>query len=137
MSAQKYIVVVVFICLLIWGPIDHSWPAWLLIRTGYLIVIPVIIWFLLRWIWKYWQPIAESEDRLERALAGATSGVFFVLTIIKATASAYVGNTMTIQTLEGMEDVGDYILLPGPDWGGAIIFFLFAAFAFWYSIAKR
>ena len=69
MAARKYLVFIVAVVLLIWGPIDDSWPAYLAIRIGYLIAIPLATWFLLGWIWKVWMPDADSEDRLERALA--------------------------------------------------------------------
>lgn len=137
MNSRKYIVGVVFVSLLIWGPIDHSWTLWLLIRTTYLILIPLLVWFLLKWVWSFWQPSIESEDRLERALASATGGVLFVLAIIEATAKTHIGNTLSIQTRDGIEDVGDYIILQGANWGGALILFIIAAFAFWYSISKR
>ena len=74
---------------------------------------------------------------MERALAGATSGVLFVLAIIEATRKYHIGNTMTVQTRDGWEDVGDYIILHGANWGGAFILFISAIIAFWYSISKR
>ena len=137
MNSRKYIVGVVFVSLLFWGPIDHSLKLWLLIRITYLIIIPVIVWFLFKWLWNYWQPNLETEDRLERALAGATSGVLFVLSIIEATRKFHIGNTMSVQTRDGWEDVGDYIILHGANWGGALVLFIFAIIAFWYSISKR
>ena len=39
MGSRKYLVGVLVVALLIWGPIDHSWPAWLLIRIGRVIAI--------------------------------------------------------------------------------------------------
>lgn len=137
MTFQKYLLGTVFISLLIWGPIDHSWPFWLLIRISYLIIIPIIVWFLLKWIWIIWQPNAEMEDRLIRALTSATSGVLFVLAILELVSDSHIGNTMWIQTHEGWEAVGDDIIVQGPDWGAAIILFVFCAFLFWYSISSR
>jgi len=125
MSSRKYIVGVVVVALLIWGPIDHSWPAWLAIRTGYLIAIPLATWFLLGWIWRVWQPDAAAENRLERALAGATGGVLMALGIIRAMADTHVGNTMWVRTRDGMEAAGDDIILPGPDW--IVVIMLIAA----------
>lgn len=137
MTSQKYLVGVVFLVLLIWGPIDHSWPSWLLIRISYLILIPVIVWFLLKWIWRIWQPNTEIEDRLIRALASATSGVLFVFAILELMSDTHIGNTMWIQTHEGREAVGDDIIVQGPDWGAAIILFVLAILTFWYSIYKE
>lgn len=137
MTSQKFIVGIVFIALLIWGPIDHSWPAWLAIRISYLIVFPVVIWFFLKWIWIIWQPNTELEDRLIRAIASATSGVFFVLAILELVSNTHIGNTMWIQTREGREAVGDDIILQGPDWVAAIILFILCAISFWHSISSR
>lgn len=137
MSSRKYLVGGLAVALLIWGPIDRSWPSWLLIRTGYLITIPLATWFLLGWIWKVWQPDAASENRLERALGGATGGVLVGMAILAAMAQTHIGNTMWVRTRDGMEAVGDDIVLPGPDWGNVLMLIAAAGFAFWFSIAKR
>lgn len=137
MASQKYLVGVVFISLLVWGPIDHSWPAWLVIRISYLIVIPVIVWFLLKWIWRIWQPNPDLEERLIRALVSATSGALFVLAILELMSDTHIGNTLWIQTREGREAVGEDIILRGPDWAAVIILFVLCAISFWYSISRR
>jgi len=99
MTSQKFIVGVVLISLLIWGPIDHTWPSWLFIRISYFILIPVIVWFLLKWIWKIWQPNTELEDRLIKALVSATSGVLFSLAIIELISNTNIGNTIILLVL--------------------------------------
>ena len=73
MGSRKFLVGAFFVVLQIWGPIDHSWPAWLPIRIGYLIVLPLAAWFLLKWIWGVWQPDPVIEKRLERTLGGVTA----------------------------------------------------------------
>jgi hypothetical protein len=90
MASRKYLVGVTAVVLLIWGPIDHSWPAWLAIRLGYLFVIPLITWFLLGWIWKVWQPDEETENRLYRSLIGATAGVLLIFAVLEAKAVTLV-----------------------------------------------
>ena len=35
MTFRNYLAGTIFIVLLVWGPIDHSWPVWLAIRIGY------------------------------------------------------------------------------------------------------
>lgn len=137
MASRKYIVGVLVAVLLIWGPLDHSWPAWFAIRMGYLIVIPVAAWFFVGWIWRIWQPDVATENRFERALGGATAGVFVVLAILAAMAETHIGNTEWIQTRDGIEAVGDDIVLPGPDRGNVMMLLAFAGFAFWFSVAKR
>ena len=137
MGSRKYLVGVLVAALLIWGPLDHSWPAWFAIRMGYLIAIPVAAWFLLGWIWRAWQPDAPTENRFERALGGATAGAFTVLAIIEGMADTHIGNTMWVRTRDGMEAVGDDIALPGPDWANVLMLLGVAGFAFWFSVAKR
>ena len=128
MNSRKYIVVIVVVALAFWGPIDHSWPAWLPIRTGYLIGMPVAAWFLLGWIWKAWQPDAAAEDRLQRALAAATAGVLAILAILAARVESHTN----------VDEFGDnHVVLAGPDWLKVIMLIAAAGFALWFSITKK
>ena len=136
MSCRKYLVGVLVFALLVWGPIDDSWPAWLAIRIGYLIAIPLATWFLLAWIWRVWQPDAASENQLKRVLAGATAGALLVLAIFEATADTHVDNTKWVRTYDGREAVGDWITLPGPDWVAVVMLLAASAFSLWISISK-
>jgi hypothetical protein len=137
MGSRKYITGVVAVALLIWGPLDHSWPAWLAIRTAYLILVPLATWFLLGWIWRRWQPDSETETRLQRSLAGATAGILLVFAIMEAMSDTHIGNTMWVSDGHGgREAVGDNIVLPGPDWGQVLMLTAASGFAFWLSIAK-
>ena len=135
MANRGYLTLVATIILLLWGPINESWPFWFAIRLGYLIIIPLFIWFLLGLIWKYWSPDKEVEERLSRTLAGVTSGVFIVMAILAAYSKYHLGNTLVVRSREGYEDVGDYIMFPGPDWGSVFIYTILAVIAFWYSIS--
>ncbi|MFZ1520058.1 MAG: hypothetical protein WAU11_14870 [Ignavibacteriaceae bacterium] len=137
MGSRKYIVFVVFLSLLIWVPFNHSWELWLLFRIASLILVPFLMWFILKLLWQSWKPSIETEDRIERTLAGVTSGALFVLAIIEATTKSHVENSLSIQTRDGFEDVGDYIIQQGANWGGAIVLIILALFAFWFSISKR
>ena len=124
------------VVLMIWGPIDHSWPACLAIRTGYLIGIPLLALFVLHLIWKSWRPDEAAEDRLQRTLAGVTAGLFIVFAFLAGTAKTHVGNTEWVQTHDGMEAVGDDVVLPGPDGEMVILMLVVAGFAFWLSVTK-
>lgn len=137
MDSKKYLICVLVAVLLILGPIDHSWPAWFAIRIGYLIAIPVAAWFLLEWIWGVWQPDLATENRFSRTLGGATAGVFVVLAVLTAMAETHIGNTNWIQTRDGMEAVGDDVVLAGPDWAKVLMLLGIAGFAFWFSVAER
>jgi len=74
--SHHYIVGAVAIALLIWGPLDHDDPWGMVVRAGYLILVPLVLWFVLKWVWKQWRPDEAAEDRLQRTLFGVTSGVF-------------------------------------------------------------
>jgi hypothetical protein len=89
------------------------------------------------WIWKVWQPDAKTEDRLERVLAGATGGMLLMLAVFRALADTHVGNTEYVRTDGGLEGIGDYVVLPGPDWGTVLLYVFFSGFAFWFSMSKR
>jgi hypothetical protein len=93
MTFRNYLAGTIFVILLIWGPIDHSWPVWLAIRIGYLILIPFLVWLLLGWVWNYWQPTAKIEITLERILSGLICIALFTLAILEATSKTQIGNT--------------------------------------------
>ena len=133
MGCRKYIVGAIAVALLIWGPPNHPWLA---IRIGSLL-IPVGAWFLLGWLWRVWKPSAASEAKLGRALACLTGIVLVVVATIKAMADTHVGNTQWVRTRDGMEAVGDDIVLQGPDWGAVVMLLIVAGFAFWFSIIHQ
>lgn len=136
MESRKYLVGMLFVALLIWGPFNHSWPFWFVIRIGYLIAIPVAAWFFLKWIWGILQPDKVLEEMVKRALGYITSGIFLILGILEAVADTHIGNTMYVRTHDGVEAVGDYIVMPGPDWGHVIMLIICAVFAFWFTKRK-
>lgn len=137
MDARKYLVGVIAFVLLIWGPIDHSWSAWLLVRTVYLIVIPVAAWFVLGWIWKGWRPDSATEDRLGRTLAGATAGALIFGATLAVQAGHHYECTQEARTADGYECVGEYRLVEGPDFGEAFMLTLGAGFAFWFGVRRK
>lgn len=136
MFFRQYLVTVIFIALLIWGPIDHSLKGWLIIRTAYLIIIPVLIYFLLAWIWNKWEPSEKVEDALERILSGLICAVLILMAIIEATSKEHIGNTKWIQTREGREAVGDDVVLSGPDWGNIIMLVIISIVVFVIGVMK-
>lgn len=137
MTFKNYITGTIFVILLIWEPIDHSWPVWLLIRTSYLILMPLILWLLLSWIWNHWQPTDKLESTLNRILSGTISIGLIILAILEATSTTHIGNTQTIRTRDGYEDVGDYIQLPGPDYGNVFVIVLIAILFLWFGVLKK
>lgn len=137
MNFRNYLVATIFIILLICGPIDHSWPGWLAIRISYLILIPILFWLLLSWIWNSWQPSKKIETTLERILFGLICVALFTLAILEATSKTHIGNTLWVRTREGMELVGDEIVLEGPDYGTVIILITIALFVLWFGVVKK
>jgi hypothetical protein len=137
MAFRKYLVGTIFAVLLIWGPIDHSWPLWLAIRIGYLILVPLAVWLSLGWIWYHWQPNNKLENTLERILSGIICIALFTLATLEAISETHVGNTQQIQTRDGMEDVGEDILLQGPDWGNVFILVIIAILLLWLGVLKK
>jgi hypothetical protein len=137
MGCRNYIVGAVAVALLMWGPLDHSWPVWWVIRFGYLIAIPVATWFFLGWLWGRWKPDAAAEDRLRRALAAATAGVFALGAVTMATADSHGDNTQWVQSREGMEAVGEDIEVPGPDWYIVMLLSFVAVSAFYMSVSAK
>ncbi len=137
MNFKSYLAGTIFWILLIWGPIEHSKPFGLAIRTGYLILIPLIIWLLLNWIWNRWQPNIKSEIILERILSGIICIALFVFAYFEAILNTHIGNTQQIQTRDGMEDVGEYVKLQGADWGNVFLLIIVALLVFWYGVLKK
>lgn len=137
MAFRNFIAGTIFAVLLIWGPIDHSWPAWLTIRIGYLIIIPVVVWLLLGWVWNLWPPNNKLEYVLNRVLSGIICIALFVLAALEALSKVHIGNTQWIRTRDGTEAVGDDIVLPGPDWGNVLVLVIIAVFVLWFGVLKK
>lgn len=136
MMFREYFVTVIFVSLLIWGPLDHSWRGWLMIRIAYLVVVPLLIWFLLRWIWIRWQPSLAVEKIINRILSGSVSGGLLVSAVLEAKSDMHPGNTKWIRTRDGMEAVGEDVILPGPDWGSVFVLVVLALCFLWFGVVK-
>lgn len=137
MTFRNYLTGIILVVLLIWGPIEHSWSAWLAIRIGYLIFIPLIIWLLLALVWNHWQPNNKLESTLVRILSAIISIALFVLAVLEAISVTHLGNTQLIRTRDGMEAVGDDIVLQGPDWGQVFVLGAIAVIFLWVGVLKK
>lgn len=137
MFFRNYLAGTIFAILLIWGPIDHSWPAWLAIRIGYLIIVPLVIWLLLGWVWNLWDPNNKLEITLERMLSGIICIVLLVLATLEAISKIHIGNDQWIRTRDGMEAVGEDIVLQGPDWRAVIVLVIIALLVLWFGVLKK
>lgn len=137
MFFRNYLAWTIFILLLIWGPINHSWTAWLLIRASYLILLPLLVWLLLKWIWDKWQPSRKIETALERILSCSIVVLLIILALIEANSKTHTENDQWIQTRDGMEAVGNEILVPGPDWFNVFMLVSIAVLFLWLGVFKR
>lgn len=137
MNFRNYLAGTIFVVLLIWGPIDHSWPAWLVIRIGYLILVPLSVWLLLGWVWNHWQPNKKLEITLERILSGIVCIALFAFAIHEIISKTHIGNTQWIQTRDGTEAVGDDIILPGPDWVNIFVIVVIALIVLWFGVLRK
>ncbi len=131
---RSFLVGLVFFILLIWGPIDRAWPLPMLIRIAYLVAVPVVASFVLALIWRRWNPDTATENRLTCVIAGAIAGALFVGAAIALQADHHFECDQEVRTRDGTECVGDYVLVPGPDRGGALLMVGIGAFAAWFGI---
>ncbi len=137
MNFRNYLSVIVFLALLIYGPVNHSWPGWFAIRLGYLILLPYGLWFLMGWVWDRLNINKHQEKVLERLLSVLVGSFLIFQAILQVTAKTHIGNTNWIRTREGIEDVGDDILLKGPDYGNAIVLLVIALIFIIYGIFSK
>lgn len=137
MDFRSYLVGTIFWGLLILGPVDHSSPFGLAIRTGYLILIPLIVWLLLSWVWFRLEPNNKLEIILKRILSGIICISLFIFAFLEAISKTHIGNTQQVQTRYEMEDVGEYVELQGADWGNVLLLIVIALFVLWYGVLKK
>jgi hypothetical protein len=129
---RKFLVGVVAFVLLIWGPLGALW-----IRTVYLVAVPIATWFFLDRVWASWRPDAAAEDRLRRTIAGVVGGVMLVGAVLATQKADHFVCTQEVRGVDGTECVGDYIRVPGPDFGEAALLAAGAAFAIRFGIYKQ
>jgi hypothetical protein len=136
MKFPKYFALTIFIILLLWGPMDDSWPYPIYIRIGYLYLIPVFFLFVSNQILKRLEPSITLLDKLERFLWAINGIVLLILAYSGATSDWHLGNTHYIQTRDGYEAVGEDVILEGADWFGVIVLLILACLFFWYGVIR-
>ena len=137
MNFRNYLYWVILVVLLIWGPINDSWPAWLVIRIGYIILVPLIVWYLIGWAWNYWKPNEKLETNLKRILSGLICCVLLIFAVLEANSKIHIGNTKWIRTRDGTEAIGDDIVLQGPDWVIVLVLVIIAMLFLWFGVVKN
>lgn len=124
-SNRNYVAGLVFFALLLLGPIQP-----LMVRTIYLIAIPVAVWLVLRLIGRGLDIDRQSNDYIKRAFSASLAGILASAAYQSATATRHTTCTWTTQD-------GDCIAKIGPDKGLVFMLVLFACFAFWVAITRR
>lgn len=133
-SNKKLIVAIFVIVLLIWGPIE---PYGLIVRTAYLLILPSALILILNYFGARWGGGKEENDRLNRAIIGIIAGAFFIGAYLSCTSAHHFKCTQEVRTKDGLECVGDYVPVKGPDISGAVILAALGSFAFWSAAFRR
>jgi hypothetical protein len=115
---------------------DYSKLQSPIIRFSLLILAPLLSWFAVGFIWKYFSITNRTEIVLNKVLSGLISFAFLVLAILECFKTTHFENTETIRTSNGLEDVGDYISVPGPNVSFIILFLIFSFLFFWFGVVK-
>ena len=133
-SNRGLITTIVFIILLLWGPIE---PYGQVVRTIYLVAIPVLLWLVLGYFGSKWKAGELENDRLSRGIAGIIAGVFFVGAYLTATAAYHSECTKEVRTTDGGECVGDYVPVKGPDKFDVLVLVGLGIASAWYAITEH
>lgn len=137
MSSNYYFSILLFVFLLVWGPLFNSQPYSLIIRISYLILIPVSTNYLILWLWKRFD-VSKDFDRFFKRILSIIIGSFLIIcAIYYSTIKFHHGNTSVIMTREGLEEVGDDIVIPGVNYGAIFICIFFAYFFFRDAFVKK
>lgn len=132
---RNYIVGVVFLALLIFGPVQ---PYGMAIRLGYLAAIPAVLWFALPYVGDMLDMDGQANDRLNRGITAAIAGMLTVAAYQAATAKFHGECTQTVRDGQGgQECVGDIVTVAGPDYAMAFMWIGLAGFAFWAATTRK
>ena len=123
-----------FFAALLFGPVN---PPELAVRIGYLIAIPVGVWFSLKFLSAPWQLGVEDNKRVNCLLWGVLSGGLLVGANLTYSRGYYFKCTQTILTRDGQECVGDYVPVESADVVGTLMLLLAAGGAFWIGFARQ
>ncbi len=135
LNFRNYLTAAVVFLLLLYGQVDSTKSFYILIRLSYVILIPLFIWFLIGWVWKKFNLTEHLDQILARILFCVFGCAMTVLAIFEFNAKTHIGNTQTVRTYDGYEDVGEDIILTGPDYRTILLYLVAAGFFFWIGIA--
>ena len=131
----NYIVALIFFALLTFGPVE---PYGLVVRVLYLIAVPLVLWFALRFFGRLLNLEPRDNDHISRAITASISGMLIVAAYQRYTAKYHAVCTQSVRDGQGgSECVGDFVTALGPDKGTGFALVVFAGLAFWLAIARR
>lgn len=128
------ITILIFALLLLFGPIE---PYGILIRTLYLIIIPILVYIFLKHFGQKIKINKKLDDYLNRAIFICVAGGLLIGAYFSITTKYHTECNQYVNTRDGRECVGDYIQVKGIDSEGALIQIILAGLAIWISIKKR
>lgn len=128
------ITTLIFVLLLLFGPIE---PYGILIRTLYLIIIPILVYIFLKYFGQKIRINKTLDDYLNRAIIACIAGGLLVGAYFSITTKYHTECNQYVNTRDGRECVGDYIQVKGIDSRGALVQIVFAGIAIWLSIRKE
>lgn len=115
MNLRGFVVGLVALALLLWGPIDHLWPSWLSVRLAYMIVIPALTWFALEALWIIWRPSPTATDLIGASVAAVVAAVLLWGAYWYSQQDTHSECVRWRQTHDGRECIGDeWFVAPGP-----------------------
>lgn len=76
------------------------------------------------------------NDRLHRGIMGVITAGFFVASYISFSSNTHTVCDQTVQSRDGSECVGDYVVAEGSDPVEGMLLVLFGCLAGWVSIAR-
>jgi ABC-type Na+ efflux pump permease subunit len=101
-----------------------------------LIAVPILVWLFVGWLWDYFLLSDALGEFLGRVLSTIIFAVLVILAILEATAKTHVGNTLWVRTKDGMEAVGDPVLVNGPDWRTVFVLAILAALFLLFGVFR-
>ncbi len=130
----NFIVIVFTGVILLWGPIE---PYGASIRIAYLIILPVLLWYGLKYSRNFWEMDELTNNYLTRALTAMLAAGFFIMAYFAFTADYHSECTQEIQTRDGTECVGDYVQVEGPDIFQGLFLLVLGGYAINNAISKK
>lgn len=134
MKFRTYLSFVVFLALLIWGPVNDSEDNWLQIRIAYLIISPSIVYFSVRALESKVLWSENIETILIRFLNLILGLGLLIAAGMAATADSHMRSAEYVPTADGVEAVGDYTIIMGPDWGIVFVNGLFSFIFLYFGV---